>query len=597
MRMKNFLRHFTVFLLAVATTLAAATLSLAGMLAITPSIFWGAATVVIAIAYEGQVNFESISSAVRRLFDKNFLKRGVVQDYLENKIKNFKKQNLPIENEFLKTYDERNTFLDKLKELKSPTKQQRQQIKEEEKRLTRMQHFFLRQLQYDTHQTVMEQSVNALVGNDKNKLLKTMNRKLWLIRASWLFTIGAGVSNLFATLGSIKAAAATLTFLSAIPGGLLIAVASVAAVGYIKILYQNVADMVQEWGPRLSHVFKTNLQRKNNEGRIRHALRYTGTVFLLTITVLLAGFVSVATAGTWYKATKQGAAMLDIGKKAAIILRNALIACVLLPIFLFNAFNSTKTIGKVLKKGLGHVWDKLSQPIQKTYRKEHILRFINPFRFAEKLVHYSVDTVFFIAHIASVALMSNQLSDIPPKITASITALSEAPTDANYLGHKTLILKMLFAPVNLAINVLKIAAVAWDWFFSRLLTNSGSLTKSFRKMFPKPKVVEQVIPAPARSNHLKQLEVSEVCDEIIERKPSPDKEIAAKNMKLVVRDEPADNIEKTIQSSPFARQREMLAEHRYCFFRPNKTQSQNDVDDVLRNDADEQANVRPAIGN
>ena len=67
-------------------TLSIAVLSFVGMYSILPSFLLCSGAFFLAAAYESQVNGEGIKGAFKRMFDANYLKRGIVERYLEDLI-------------------------------------------------------------------------------------------------------------------------------------------------------------------------------------------------------------------------------------------------------------------------------------------------------------------------------------------------------------------------------------------------------------------------------------------------------------------------------------------------------------------------------
>lgn len=59
-------------------------LSFTGAFLLIPSVYFAGAAFFLAVAYEDQINKASVAGAFRRMFDKNYLKRGIARNHLQN---------------------------------------------------------------------------------------------------------------------------------------------------------------------------------------------------------------------------------------------------------------------------------------------------------------------------------------------------------------------------------------------------------------------------------------------------------------------------------------------------------------------------------
>lgn len=587
----------------IGATMAIGFLSFAGMFVLSSSLIWCGTAFVLAAAYEGQVNAEGISSALRRMFDKNYLKRGILNQYLESQLEEEDERIKKIylleleklkdsteeereqlkaqieerelakqQNGFLKDYRKQKKYLEDFEKIEHLTEIQIKEKAAAKKQLRLMESVFFKQFEdYDNHDyylTPVERSARELMAKDREKILTEINRKKWLIRASWLFALGGGVSSGLAAFSAIKTGVAAFAILSAIPGGALIALAGFAAVGYTLLLYQSISDMVQEYQGK----WRTYFTKRDNESTLKHVVRCTATVLAIGIAIV----ATVATAGTWWYAAKEGATLLKIADRAADILRSVSVALMALPAFIFSTSNSIASIDDMSKSSYGKLITDAKTSVKDTWKAESFFRFINPFRFVEKVITYTAKSVLFLGHVISMGFISDRFDAMPAPVCIAANSTGEVLTDLNYLpdekkdhGHESKLLSILFFPVNVVVKSLKLLSVLWDWPFS------GSLKKSYDHMFPSPQT-QKSPEKPVLSEEWRKQQVIEVCDKTITRlkDKSPEKVMAAKKIKATIREE-GDLEEK----EPLLRQEaQPLAKNRLSFWKQKTTKSQSDMD-------------------
>lgn len=510
MKAKKIARKVLWGALTTGATLALGFLSFSGMFILSSSLFWCGGAFILAAAYEGQVNGEGIAGALRRMFDKNYLKLGIARRFLDEQLQLRKKKkrveelnlleqlnkeqliehrNLQLElskkndidenNAFLINYEKQKAYVDALEEIHDHSKKHKRKLAAARKRLRNMELFFLSQLENpQPHQpNSMESAVAKLLVNQRTALLTEMKHKAWLIRASWLFAIAGGISSGLATVSAMQVGLGVLGLSSVIPGGIVVTLSVFAAIGYSLLLYQAFSDMVQEYTGK----WKDYFSKRDNESRATHVFRCIGTVLAIGLAI----FATVATAGTWWYAAKNGAAILGVAEKAADALRSVAVSLMTVPTFIFATTNSVASIDNISNSNYKQLASDVMVDIKETWKKESFLRFINPFRFAEKIISYTAKTLLFLGHLISMGLISDHLDSVPPVASVALNASGEALEDLNYMpnekhkhNHHSKILTALFLPVTIAVGILKFFAILWDRPFS------GSFKKSYDKMFP-----------------------------------------------------------------------------------------------------------------
>jgi hypothetical protein len=506
---KNTARKVAAGVFTAGATLSMGFLSFAGMFVISPALGLCLSALVLAVAYEGQIYNEGISKALIRIFDENYLRKALakrqIRKYLkglrEQKKKNYqispdltpeKNEELKklvagdIENIFLAVYFEQQAIAMALSSDHHLSAADEKKKNAADAQLEKLEFFFLEQLERERNDSIFSYNhkqqiaVSELINGDAKTLLLEMERKKWLIRFSWIFAIGGGVSSGFAAYSAIQAGVATLAVscaaFSAIPVAILLTLAVFAAVGYTFMFYQTISDMVQEYGDKWQEYCS-----KRDESNTSYRLRMVG----LGVVAALGIFTTIATAGTWWHATRKGALLLSFGEKAANALRNITVPLMAVAELVYNLTNSVDAVDKISRSDFKRAINKVWSDIAAVREKETFLQFINPFRAIEKSIIYAGQSILFLGHIISMGLISDRLDPLPPWLNATLSAANEAPVDFNYLpndetehhhSHSSALLDIIFFPVTVLATTFKLLGVLWDAPFSGL---RGAWNKSF----------------------------------------------------------------------------------------------------------------------
>ncbi len=479
MKTKTAVRKIFTLILAGGATLAIGFLSFAGMFLLSSSFILCTGAFILAAAYEGQVNSESISKGLQRLFDPHYLKYHLLIQYLDELAQQQNSTNLFIANYCLqkKIQDDLQKEIHHLHHLKDKTRaQQRElksllaQIKSAKSRVKKIQYAFITAFELkrkNEHTDNCSPEINKLLANDFTRLNNEIRRKQWIIRLGALFAAGGGISCGLATYSAIQIGVAAFAILSVVPGGVLVSLAVIAAIGYSFLLYQSIAEMVQEYNDN----WKTYFQQREKESKTKHILRCIG----ITIAIGLGIFATLATAGTWWLAVKNGAQLLNIAANVASAIRSISVAMMAMPSFIFSASNSVKSVNDISKSSYSKLVNDIFSNIKNTWKKENPMQFFNLFRFAEKILSNGAKGILFIGHVTSMGLTADRFSVVAPTISIPANALSELLTDLPFLpdenkqhNHSSKLLTLLFLPVTLTAFILKCVATLWDWGSSSL---------------------------------------------------------------------------------------------------------------------------------
>lgn len=142
MKLKKIPYYLTLLLLAAGASLIIGLLSFSGMFALLPVLGLASAAFGLSVIYEGQIYMQNISSAFKKIFNPNHLKRHLAKDYLQNRFPEASEFNRP---QFFKDYDHELALLEAFEHsaLDEASQARKEQI---EKTLADMEKWFTKQL-------------------------------------------------------------------------------------------------------------------------------------------------------------------------------------------------------------------------------------------------------------------------------------------------------------------------------------------------------------------------------------------------------------------------------------------------------------------
>jgi hypothetical protein len=490
-------------IIAVGATASAGFLSFAGMLLINPSLVLCFGALALAVIYEGQIFNEGISSALRRIFDKNYLKKGIAREYLEEQIKLEQERILLLPpglehdherewNPYLAVYQAQRKYLAALSLNHHLTKEQKEKKFLTERRLARMELNLIELIDTgDAHPIRSRQRyIKEVIGENNDRLSKELTRKKWLIRISSIFALGGGISSGFAAYSAIQAALVSCAALSAIPGGILLVAAVFAALGYTFMFYQAMTDIVQNYNGQ----WKKYFARRVDESSTHLFARRIGCACVVGLGI----FATIATAGTWWYATRQGALLLKMGDFAANVIRNVSVPALAFSTLMFNVSNAVSSVDKFSRTKFGElavsskeIINAFINELKTAWRekKSDLGVLLNPFKFIGNLIAITTEGLFFLGHFLSMGVISDRLDGVNPMVSAALTAANEGAVDANYLpneetehhhSHSPVLLKVCLFPVKVVAVSFKMLGIGWDSIFTL------SPRESYARTFPKP---------------------------------------------------------------------------------------------------------------
>jgi hypothetical protein len=432
--LKNFALYSSSFLFTGGITIGLGFLSFAGMLAIYPSIPFALLAFGLTVIVEGQVFGRNFIEGLRRFLSKDDLARRILEQKLKNIIDlanydaqqatnytNIKyhdnlKKNQKLKNSFLQKYINIRYHLDYLNSLHNlNSAQQRAKINAEKNLKTLLDNAIgyiaeaKAQDEYDAFEANIEDSItldpqqqafdNLLDINAQKRLHSKIIIYLWCSRILLACTALAAISAGFAMADSIYSGLILTTsfFGISLPATVLSAgvwiIAALAAVAYIFAIYKTFSDILQN--ATVQNKWRKFKEKFKDHNIIVATLLVLATVIIIGLTI----FATIATAGTWWIATKNGLKLIPYVAHFASWIRSITVPFYTGTTFAFLLKNSFETITKISKYKIPNNWSIHNWWINCDKRKV-----CNPFYWIITIVSKSIGAILFLAHSISSAL-------------------------------------------------------------------------------------------------------------------------------------------------------------------------------------------------
>lgn len=423
---KKITRKILTLIPAAGATLTVGIMAFAGALVVTSSLPICIAAVALAVGWEAQINYEGISITLKRLFDPDYTAHQVLEKYalkdleIAGDCKKHKKYIRALSEQISHLHTALHVLMDRRKRDEIETRIQ--DLKKKKKNAKQQMREALMQWELEKNRD------DPLVTTIKNEI---RSRKHWLA-LGWIVSIAAGISAGFATLGSLAGSLGTITvilpFIGAIPPVALVIASVIAGAGYTFLMYQTISDMLHD----TSHVWKKLFQRQILEGEresdLRYGLRLAGTV----LAVVLAVFATIATAGTFWYAIKDGTNFMGFGARIANVIRAVSVPLMAIPTFIFSSQNSVESVNRISRTPFRQVLRDIGTDLAKTRG--------NPFLIIERLIFNTVPQLMLGLHSWSIGLMGDRMPGINPWFSIITGGGAEYLMDYNYkpteaVGH------------------------------------------------------------------------------------------------------------------------------------------------------------------
>jgi hypothetical protein len=451
--------YFVTGLLVFAVVLVIGFLSFTGMLSIYASIGFAIGAFLLAGLVEGEVYAQNISRALEKLFGKQELALAICHQHLQR----LAKENP--ENAFLKEYAKLEAAIHKLEEkkahaahkhkrsledLKKAAKRE-EKLEKKRKTLRWMQQYFKAWVEGE----VKNDSNLALIEDKREAILTEIT---WKTRFSWFclgvsVVAGIGYGLVFLHAAPESIAACINYFHLILPPswtlGITIGIyvfAAVASAGYMLLIYNNLTDMVTAYdgSESLLEKIKDFFSRKETplgkESIPAYVLRVGFWVLLSIIIIGLATYATVTTGATWWNEAQEGIVFIVpyLGSAAVWIcgITVAVMGVTALQFNLLNSFRAIAALGRGSPAAIERAWDKIEKSVEKTFDKEGVLQFLNPFRLLIILISIPFKILVFLGHIVSTGLIGEESNLLPERLkglTTALNSLVDAMVDGFFL--------------------------------------------------------------------------------------------------------------------------------------------------------------------
>ena len=408
-------------------------LSYCGMLVLFPSIPLALLAFIFAGLVEGEVFKQNITNGVAQL--KLLGKKGLshlIERAIDEQVCKASPETIA-NTPFLQDYLTQQAIVKSFQHKKLTAAEKKRQAKEKA-RLERMRQYWVLRILEESAEPLSPHSLIAMV----RKTLPALRRKRLLIYVSLPFCVAAGIGFGFATASALNIALLSLSLSALTP--LVWPLAAVACVGYVFLIYNTVSDIIcnetlSKWKHQIAAWFKKGTNKHGEkESAWRHGLRVTGIGLLLTLAIGLGVLATLATAGTWWLAVKEGARLLPWLVRGANIIRNIIVPITFFTSLVFVLRNSLESVKHII------------HTIQNTHPLERLkkrflnwinsLKQFNPFRFLAEIIAAPFKMLVFIGHLIATGLAGDRtpgLSRSGTVASAVAGALSDGLVDGHYM--------------------------------------------------------------------------------------------------------------------------------------------------------------------
>ncbi|KTC65696.1 Uncharacterised protein (plasmid) [Legionella adelaidensis] len=440
MQIKKLPKKFLIYSLTFGASLILGLLSFGGMFSLLPIVSLALASLVLSVAYEGEIYLQNMKGALNKLFKANFVERQLGNEFLLTHALS-DKRNVP---QFVIDYKHQLQIVHAFgHERLSPASAWEK--KRAEKTLKDMEKYFSHLL-FSSMRNSKDPYVNELLAwMDKHQ------RKSWkeatrhrrsLFNKVKVFTLFSG---LFMGLGStylLMETFAAIPLLAAIPVAtlpwLIIPMAIIAGSAYGLLSFNAITDLITN--NTISNWY-TRVRNELKKGISLYSVFLASTALLLTT---LAIALTVCTAGTWWTVVKETKPLFHwMTRMPGFIMGviNPLITG--LSSVFFNLQNSAESLDLIdneLKNPEG-IFTRLRKWISESYQtlreNENWIQIFNPFRIVLKLTITPLRIILFLGHLISIGVTADRVPGISQILSALLGIISEGFEDAHYFYNSS----------------------------------------------------------------------------------------------------------------------------------------------------------------
>jgi hypothetical protein len=414
-------------------------LSFGGMLVISPSLLLAIGAFALSVGYEGEIYHQNIKGALRKLFGQNYTQLRLAKAYLLEQLTTH-----PIDAHFPTFFKDYLAQCELVRQFENKTLDVASLHRKEkaEKTLYDMEQWLARQLfspdENDTANNPEYQKnlQNWLRNHQKaNWLLtyQTQKKQSHLLKAfSSLTAFFMGLGTVYLLCEAVVSIPLLSTFALASSPWLILPLASIAGIAYGLLTYNTMTDLLTNNRAKAAYnrIFKANspwtLHRR--------------FMAVMAITLgLLAVFLTICTAGTWWTVAKEVPTLFEWMKKIPTFVMQIVHPIITGSSALaFNVQNTAESLEVIETLALPNKtsWQAIKQVFNQVHQQEHWLQWLNPFRLMLKITVMPLRIALFLGHLIGIGVTADRLPGIPEIVSAVIGIISEGFEDLHYfVGH------------------------------------------------------------------------------------------------------------------------------------------------------------------
>ena len=425
--LQEFTFETTVQMLTTGASITVGLLSFSGMFALLPVVPLACVSMVLAVAYEGEIFSQNIRGALNKLFSTQDFERELAKEYLCH---NFPEN----QSDFFKDYLTILNALHYLEHVKNADTKHKQQF---EAHLLKMENDVARiwrDLNTDATKkyTPYEQGIVDWLNIFKQRPISELaNDRAWLFFLVKMFSTLAGICTGIGTIYLLIEAFCVIPWLAAIPVPLwplfILPMSGVAGVAYGMLTFNAFTDMI------ITHTWGKLWEKISNHPQSFGMILATVCVLAMCCTL------TTCTIGTWWTVFNDipplWAWMMFIPTNFLHIATPLIIGT---STFIFNSENALESLEMIedwmqQQSSIFNAINNKFRDLWWIYQTESFLQFINPFRIIHNIVFQTLTYGLFAGHLMSIGVNSDRLPGVPEIFSIALGIANEAIEDLHYI--------------------------------------------------------------------------------------------------------------------------------------------------------------------
>ena len=441
MKAKKIPYYLLLALLTTGASLIIGFLSFGGMFALWPVLPLAFGSLVLSVAYEGEIYLQNIRGALNKLFFKReYLKHQMANEFLLNHFpKDLKDAECP---EFFRDYKAQLKQLHKFGHTTLDEKSQKDKDRIQ-KTLRDMEKWFAEELfaandEDKQNLTPYQIELHAwLKKNEQSQAIEKLDTRRKVYIGAQVFSAISAVFMGFGTTYLLVGVFEVIPALSFIPFTLLpvavIPMAIIAGAAYGLLAYNAITDMInndtlRKWYYKLRDDFAKGVT-------VRNVFMAIAAIVLLVMAITL----TVCTAGTWWTVVQSSRPLFEwMGKIPSFVMGiiNPIITGI--STLIFDVQNTSETLDmidealntkeNIFQRAIKNIVD----GFQDLKARENWWQIFNPARILLALTVTPLRIIMFFGHLISIGVTADRLPGLSEIVSALLGIISEAFQDAHY---------------------------------------------------------------------------------------------------------------------------------------------------------------------